>query len=193
MYEHFGRVAEIQSALILGDLDATRGPARWLATHGNEAIPVEGQESLERMRTEARVIEHQTEPLEIARALGRMGLACASCHEATGGGPSISTDDAPPRAGRGPSHMLRHAWAVDHLWEGLFAPSDLAWEAGAGGLLDTPSDFGDNDQANRLARRVHALSAEARSARTPRQRVETYAQAVESCSLCHGVLGLRLR
>jgi cytochrome c553 len=192
MFEHFGRADEIQSALILGEVEATRGPARWLATHRGEGIPDEGRESFEMMRTEARVIEHQTDLKELGRALGRMGVACGSCHEATGGGPKISLDAAAPHSGRGPEHMLRHAWALDRLWEGLFAPSDGAWEAGAAALMDMPSDFGSNDQANRLAKRVHALSQQARSASTSRQRVETYAEAIQTCALCHGALGLRL-
>jgi len=192
MFEHFGRADDIQSALILGEVDATRGPARWLATHRGEGVPEEGRESFEKMRNEARVIERQTSVIELGRSFARMGIACGSCHEATGGGPKISLDETAPRSGRGPEHMLRHAWAIDRLWEGLFAPSEGAWGAGAAALMDMPSDFGSNDQANRLAKRVHALSQQARSASAPRERVEVYAEAIETCALCHGALGLRL-
>lgn len=193
MYAHFNQVGEIQAALVAGDVDGTRAPARWLATHRESEFPAAGDEALEMMRTEARVIQGQENLLEVGRSVGRLGVACGACHEALDGGPTVRIEQAPASSRNGASHMQRHAWAVERLWEGLFAPSDAAWAAGAGALAGMPLDFGANDQANQLGKRVHALSAQAREAHTAKDRAEVYGQLMETCALCHGVLGLRLR
>jgi hypothetical protein len=54
------------------------------------------------------------------------------------------------------------------------------------------ADYG-NDQANRLAQRVHTLSRAARDAKTPTARAAVYGDFLETCSLCHGTLGMRMR
>jgi hypothetical protein len=192
MYAHYTQVGEIQDAVMRGDLDATRGPARWLATHQGDEYGAGGEEALEKMRTEARIIGGQRDILEIGRAVARMGAACGSCHSTTGGGPDITVGEPPPSSTNPGPHMARHAWGAERLWEGLFGPSDAAWAAGAGALSSMPLDFGANDQANRLARRVHELSRTARTVRAPADRARLYGDFLETCSLCHGALGMRL-
>jgi cytochrome c556 len=193
MYVHYARVGEIHSAVVDGSIDDTRSPARWLATHRAEEFPAGGQEALEAMRNEARIIAAEDDLAGLGRAVARMGNACGSCHSALGSGPNITVVEPPPMSSVPSESMKRHAWASDRLWEGLVGPSAAAWAAGAGALGSSPMDFGTNDPANRLAMRVQGLSEKAAAASTPRDRAAVYGDLLETCSLCHRTLQMRMR
>ncbi len=193
MYAHYARVGEIHAAVVDGAVDDTRAPARWLATHREDQFPAAGHEALEAMRNEARIIAAERELASLGRSVARMGNACGSCHSALGGGPRIAVGEPPPTSSVPSEYMKRHAWATDRLWEGLIGPSGPAWAAGAGVLGSSPMDFGTNDQANRLAKRVQELSKAASEASTPRDRASVYGELLETCSLCHGTLQMRMR
>jgi hypothetical protein len=89
--------------------------------------------------------------------------------------------------------MNRHVWALDRMWEGLIAPSDAAWRAGAVALADAPLHFSgqSNEQANQLAAKVHELAGSARSASSAKDRAGVYGELLQTCSLCHEALGMR--
>ncbi len=141
MFAHFMQVGVIQSAVVNGDVDATRRPARWLASHKETQFPADAQPALEQMRAEARVMLAQNELTDIARSLARMGTACGACHQITNGGPKINLSEAPPLTNAPDEHMQRHVWALDRMWEGLIGPSDAAWRAGASALVNAPLRF----------------------------------------------------
>lgn len=194
MFAHFMQVGVIQSAVVSGDVDATRRPARWLASHPAEQFPPEAEPALEQMRAEARIILAQDELTDIARSLARMGTACGSCHRATNGGPHLRIDEAPPLTSTPDQHMRRHVWAVDRLWEGIIGPSDAAWAAGASALVGAPLTFGvpggTPEQADQLARRVHDLATRAAAASEPKDRADVYGELLQTCTHCHDALGL---
>ena len=131
MFAHFMQVGVIQSAVVSGDVGATRRPARWLASHPAEQFPAAAEPALEQMRAEARIMLAQDELTDIARSLARMGTACGNCHRITDGGPHLRIEEAPPLTSAPEGHMNRHVWAVDRLWEGIIGPSDAAWAAGS--------------------------------------------------------------
>lgn len=193
MTNHYKQVDRIQEALVAGELDDVRGPARWIASHEGGGFPPSATEALEAMRNEGRIMLEQKELLPIARTLGRMGVACGSCHAATKTDVGFTVTEPPPSSAAPREHMQRHAWAVDRLWEGLAGPSDASWRAGAGALVHMPVDFGNNDQANRLAERVHELSDRASAAATPSERAAVYGDLLENCALCHKALRMRMR
>lgn len=191
MYAHYEQVGEIRSAVVAGDIDATRGPARWLASHKGDQFQADAEPALEKMRAEGRVILAQHEVTDIARSVGRMGAACGTCHQVTHGGPRVTVGN-PPSASTAPAeHMSRHAWAMDRLWDGLVGPSDGAWTAGAAALSGASLDFGTGPvppQADQLAEKVHELGRAARDARDETARAEVYGQLLQTCALCHSVL-----
>lgn len=88
MFAHFMQVGVIQSAVVSGDVGATRRPARWLASHQAEQFPQAAEPALEQMRAEARIILAQDNLTDIASSLARMGVACGSCHRTTNEGKS---------------------------------------------------------------------------------------------------------
>jgi cytochrome c556 len=193
MNAHYAHVDEIQEAVIAGNVDGTRGGARWLSTHEGQEFPAAAGAALEAMRNEGRIMLRQNDILAVARTLGRMGVACASCHTALAANVTFPLEEPPASSANPASQMLRHAWAMDRLWEGLSAPSDALWGAGAGALTSLPVDFGGNDQANRLAARVHELAGDARQAATAKERADTYGDLLETCALCHDAVRMPRR
>jgi cytochrome c556 len=197
MFAHFMQVGVIQSAIVSGDVGATRGPARWLASHQAEQFPAAAEPALEQMRAEARIILAQDELTEIARSLARMGTACGNCHRVTDGGPHLKLGEAPPLTSAPEEHMNRHIWAVDRLWEGIIGPSDASWAAGAAALVGAPLTFGaggaTSDQADQLARKVHDLATRATAATDPKDRAAVYGELLQTCTLCHEALGLHTK
>jgi cytochrome c556 len=196
MFAHFMQVGVIQSAVVNGDVDATRRPARWIASHQEMQFPASAQPALEQMRAEARVMLAQNELVDIARSLARMGTACGSCHQITHGGPQIKLSEAPPLTDTSDQHMSRHVWALDRMWEGLIAPSDAAWRAGAAALVDAPLHFDTgpkSEQANELAANVHDLALTARTASDEKDRARVYGELLQTCYLCHDEIGLRTK
>jgi cytochrome c553 len=191
MYGHYSQVREIQTAVIAGDVAATREPARWLTRQSDREYPEGADAALEAMRAEARsVLAHDDIP-EIARAVSRMVTACGSCHVSSGGGPHIQVGEAPPAA----THMQRDQWALDRLWEGLAGPSDAAWAAGSEMLMDalvpTAAPGADAAQAAQLGQRVRELGGVGRQARSAEERTTVYGQVLQTCANCHQALGMR--
>lgn len=193
MQVHYGQVGEIQESVIAGSVEGTRAAARWLSTHEGAEFPAAAAPALETMRNEARVMLQQRDILPVARTLGRMGVACGSCHTTLGARGTFPVDATPPIATDARAQMIRHAWAVDRMWDGLVGPADASWSAGAGALAAMPLSFGSNDQATRLAQRLRDLSAQALGAATPRERSDTYGDVLETCALCHATLQMRMR
>ena len=194
MFAHFMQVGVIQSAIVNGDVDATRRPARWLASHKETQFPADAQPAIEQMRAEARVMLAQNELTDVARSLARMGVACGTCHQITNGGPDIKLSEAPPLTNASDQHMQRHVWALDRMWDGLIGPSDAAWRAGAGALGNAPLQFSagqQSEQANQLAAKVHELAQSAHDAATEKERADVYGQLLQTCALCHEALGMR--
>lgn len=114
MYAHFQQVGDIHTAVILGDVGATRAPARALANARHE-YGAEADDSWDLMQAEARVIQAQTQISDIALSVARMGLAWGACHLALDEGPVMRPGEAPPRS-RSPS---AHIWSsISGLWVG---------------------------------------------------------------------------
>ncbi len=129
-----------------------------------------------------------TDVLPVARAFGRIGTACASCHTELGADVRFPIELPPPTSPNVVEQMRRHAWAAERLWEGLAGPSNASWTAGAAALIGMPVDFGDNERAIRLVARLQDLAAQARAAVTPERRADVYGDLLETCALCHGTV-----
>lgn len=190
MAQHYSQVLDIQKALVAGNLAAARPGARWLSEHRGDEYGTPAGPSLEVMRNEAATLLRQNDILPASRTLGRMGVACGDCHVALDVKVPFTLEEPPASSAIPAAQMTRHAWAMDRLWDGLSYPSDAAWRAGAGALTTMPVNFGNNDQANRLAARIHDLSGQAAVATTARERADTYGDLLETCALCHAALRL---
>ncbi len=196
MYVHHQQVGDIHNAVIHGDLGATRAPARALA-NARHKYGSEADDSWDLMQAEARVILGQGQIADIARSLGRMGLACGTCHRALHEGPIMRPGDPPPPSRSPGAHMERHEWALDRLWEGLVGPSEAAWAAGGGALAIEALNLGPPSnrppETDLLAEQIHDLGEEARSTSDWKDRADVYGRLLQSCARCHELLGMRMR
>jgi mono/diheme cytochrome c family protein len=188
MFDHFSRAGHVQTALILGDLNGARRPARWLAESAD--FPDGGDAWVDQLRRSARAVVEASSVDQAADAAGEMAASCAGCHGELGG-PRFGTGPGVEEGGTVASHMVRHLWAMDRMWEGLIGGSDEAWDRGARVLADQEPEVripgGPSTAA--LARSLHREASSAMDA-VPERRPAAYASLVKTCAACHIVTGV---
>ena len=200
MHEYLGRITTIKSLIIMGNLDGAREPAIWLADHEAVAgLPADFEPYVGLMRQYSRGVNNATDLISAALAVSGMARTCSSCHIANEVAIEFGYDQVPAEWSDTVSHMQRHQWAVDRLWEGLIGPSDNAWNRGMDMLVDVPlhaddvmsEDSADADAAalDRMARRVHALTRRGTTATTPTARADVFGELLGLCAACHTRLG----
>lgn len=196
MHEHWERITEIQAALIRGDLAAVREPAEYLAAHPTPAaLPGQWEEYVGSMRAAARAAVEAKDFTAAATATSLMGNACGSCHMDNGIEVRFDISDPPGFETDTVSHMARHQWAADRMWEGIVGPSEVAWSRGIDAMLEaplTPRELkGGADQpedVKRMARRVHQLAGNGMMASDGNEKAEIYAEFLANCAACHTTL-----
>lgn len=194
MRAHSSLVGQVQTALIRGDLEAAHDAGRRLAEHPEHPDMPQGIENpIEDVRAFSRSVSRATSIQDAARCAAEIGAACGRCHQAAEVGPRLETRVMPPAGAAAGTHMLRHVWAADRLWEGLIAPSDRLWEAGAVALTEdpifSPEDAG-GQEARVLAKEIHDLGVEARRLADPAMRSGIYGRILGTCARCHSLKGV---
>lgn len=200
MHEHLTRITVIKSLIIMGNLDGVRDPARWLADHDAVAgLPRNFEPFVNLMREHAREVVKAANLKSAAVSVSNMARTCSNCHLANQVTLAFGFDRVPADWADTQSHMQRHQWAVDRLWEGLIGPSEIAWNLGADMLVDVPlhpdevmddaSGEVDAVALDQMARRIHVLASQSANARTPTQRSDLYAEILGLCADCHTSLG----
>ena len=132
-----------------------------------------------------------------AEGVATIATDCAACHSAMDVDVRFGFDQEPSDWTDLQSHMHRHQWGIDRLWEGLIGPSDASWSRGirmlaVAPLKGTENHWGEGDlqeTGDALAVRVHELSMEAASALTPEARANVYADLISACAACHTATG----
>ena len=200
MHEHLGRITEIKSLIIMGKLDGVREPAIWLADHeAVDGLPADFERYMDLMRQYAREVNNATDLQSAAIVVSGMAKTCSNCHLVNDVEIEFGYDQIPAEWSDTVSHMQRHQWAADRLWEGLIGPSDTAWQRGIDMLTDVPlqpkavmnedSADVDSDAIDQLARRTHVLAWQGAIAKTPTERSELYGEMLGLCAECHTRLG----
>jgi hypothetical protein len=194
MVDHFVIATWSRDAVINGVLEALREPMDAIAHFDYSATtPEEWMPRVSRMQAAARVTA-SAESLTIAAAgVAAMARECGDCHaehrKSPYFGPDIRAPKSPPPDSLG-ERMQRHIWAADRMWEGLTAPSNEAWNAGASALarapggspaseLPLPADF-----VERLSA-LREVGKRALQARRSEQRAKAYGLLIASCADCH--------
>ena len=200
MHEHLGRITTIKSLIIMGKLDGVREPAIWLADHeAVDGLPAGFERYMDLMRQYAREVNNATDLQSAAIAVSGMAKTCSNCHLVNDVEIEFGYDQIPAEWSDTVSHMQRHQWAADRLWEGLIGPSDTAWQRGIDMLTDVPlqpddvmnedSADVDSDALDHLAGRTHVLAWQGAVAKTPTERSELYGEMLGLCAECHTRLG----
>jgi hypothetical protein len=189
MQAHFKDALLIRQAVIAGKPEDAVDPAFALTRTGDlDHLPEGWRGFVERMQEVAGRIKDSTLVSRAAAATADLGVSCGMCHQQRGG-PQASKEPAPAEGTTVESRMQRHVWATERLWEGLYVPSDDAWNAGARALSSAPfpsqvlKDGG--VYARSAAGDFARLVAKAPAKRIPRDRAELYAELLLTCGSCH--------
>jgi len=197
MQEHFTRIITVQQAVIRGDLEDVREPARWLAEHqtsGDFASP--SAALLANMREVAkRAAEAKTLPAAASEAAALVAT-CGNCHAALSVRPKLPPVPEVKPAGGTVGHMREHERAVDLMYQGLIGPSDELWVKGAQELKGSPLARNDlprdpaltNDVAAAEAK-THQLAEKAVQTKDMKSRAAIYGEVISGCGTCHGLHG----
>ena len=199
MHEHLGRISTIKSFIIMGDLDGVREPAKWLAEHDAvSGLPDNYRPFIDLMRGYAREVVDASDLQSAAMSVSGMARACSNCHLANDVSLAFGFDTEPEGWADTISHMQRHQWGVDRMWEGLIGPSDAAWNRGADMLVDVPlnpvevsnetTSEADAAKVDKIARRIHSFGSQSARTATPDERSELFGEILGLCAECHTTL-----
>jgi hypothetical protein len=195
MHEHLDRITTIKSHIVIGNLDGVRQTAKWMVNLERMAnLPAIYEPFIAFMRSSARQLVNAEDLSFAVTSVSLMAQNCGNCHVAAKLNLEFGYDQVPAEWSDDETHMQRHQWAIDRLWEGLIGPSDSAWNRGTAMLAESPlrtTDIMDNTSAadaatlDGLARRVHDLGAEGSGARALNARSQIYGEILSLCADCH--------
>ncbi|MDD9970890.1 MAG: hypothetical protein OXR73_31925 [Myxococcales bacterium] len=198
MGDHFMDSDELREALVRGDLLAAQASARDLSRRAKTAeLPATWKPWLGQLAALAEEVAGAPDVATAAHTMGNLGLSCAACHEKMGA--AIVFSEVPPAAGDDlESHMQRHQWAAERMWEGLLAGDDQRFATAADALTDAPLRRSPSTRqpnpptkVDTLARDVHRLAREGKSASDSKARARIYGKFLSACADCHTELGVR--
>lgn len=183
--EFHSREAEaMRFALISGDRTKALMEASSLSSDNwTPHLKPTWKEHMAPMYSAAREYAEATSLHAAAVAVGKLGLACASCHRTLGGPNPEMSAGLPPA----PS-MQAHAWSVERLWFGLMAPSDSAWDEAASHLAQSPIVASDVEQVDAEAKKLQSLAKTARTTKGD-DRASRFSDIMNTCATCHRRIG----
>jgi len=193
MAAHFERARALRDGVIAGEIEDLRAPATWLASQIDEAtFPEPWRAHVRQIHASARAIVEAATIDAAAGEVATMARTCGACHRALAGGPTLTIPPPPEHVPGTNSHMMRHQWAAERMWEGLVVPSDEAWERGAAALAESPlasEALTENvelpEEALAMRERVHALGSRGKEVREPAERARIYGEFIAACATCH--------
>lgn len=194
MTDHFTRVREIEEAIIRGDIEAARAPARWIAEHQEvTGLPAGSETYVGEMKNAAKAVASTDSIGNAAVAAASVVSTCGTCHSAIKVTPKMPELTAPTHAAGAQSHMREHQYAVDLMYRGLVAPSGELWAKGAQALKAAPLAAQElpkiSAEIARFEARVHELADRAINAPDLGAKVAIYGEIVSGCATCHGLHG----
>jgi hypothetical protein len=194
MDEHFGKVREVEDAIIRGDLEAARAPATWLADHTEiTGLPAGTEQRVEDMKASAKAVAAAQSVGNGAIAAASLVAECGRCHAASKVEPKFAALPAVAATQKVPAHMLEHQHAIELLYRGLVAPTSDNWMLGAKELKAAPlaaKQLPDVPAEVVTAEaRVHELADRAIDAAAIRERETIYGALIGGCASCHALHG----
>jgi len=197
MKEHFDRVVTIQQAVIRGDLEDVREPARWIADNqSNEGLPSPAHALITNMRAVARRAAEATTLAAAGTEAGALVATCGNCHAALATRVKLPPVPDPPAKTGTAGHMLEHQHAVDLMYQGIVGPSDEFWNKGASELKeaplakkDLPRDPALTNEVAASEAKTHQLAEKALQTKDANGRASIYGEVISGCGSCHGLHG----
>jgi cytochrome c553 len=197
MASHFGRVRDLEEAVIRGDLESAQEAAQWIAEHQEVAGLPAGTESY------ATATRNAARAVAASASLGNAGVAaafavaaCGECHAAAKVTPKMPELSAPQSVPGVAAHMLAHKYAVDLMNRGMIGPSETLWKQGADVLKGAPLRDKDLSKVSKqmvaFEARVHELAGRAAQAADAGSKIAIYGELIGSCASCHEMHGIVL-
>jgi cytochrome c553 len=194
MAGHFGKVRELEEAVIRGDLESAKAAAQWIAEHQEAAGLPAGTESY------VTATKNAARAVAASASLGNAGVAaaftvaaCGECHAAAKVTPKMPEVSVPPTLPGTAAHMLAHQYAVDLMYRGMVGPSETLWKQGAEALKGSPLRDKDLTKVSKeivaSETRVHELAGRAAQAADAGSRIAIYGDLIGGCASCHGMHG----
>lgn len=181
MHDRYDAVTAIRTSLVRGDVEGARVLARGIGPVTGE-LPELAAEMRGLAPRRAAALARASDPETAGRAFGALLEGCGRCHAAGAATWTFETPTQPD--GEDPAtHMRRHEWAVDRMWEGLLVRDIERFDMGAAALADAP--LGEGSEVAPLAERVHARAAEAAGAESMEARAAIFGDVVAACAECH--------
>lgn len=194
MSDHFRITNWTRDAVAEGDLEAVREPLVALADHEYAPdVPEAWMPRILQLQAAARVTARAPTLTAAAHGIATMASICGQCHLDLGQSlplEAAQVESQAPKDDDVSTRMFRHFWAIERLWEGLMAPSDQAWSAGASALIRAPlrTPKPESPAPHKFAEaleQLRQLGTRASAAASPKARSEIYAVALASCADCH--------
>jgi mono/diheme cytochrome c family protein len=193
MQDHFAKVREIEEAIIRGDLEAAKVPARWMAEHEYVSGASGTERPIKELRAAAESLVAAADIGHGAGAAATMVGACGSCHNAAKVEPKLPAASAGKARGEKARQMLEHQYAVDRMYRGLVVPVSEDWRSGAEALKAAPlrAKAFKEISAEIAAAEAHFQELADRAIKAPDlvTRVSVYGSVIGSCAQCHGLHG----
>ena len=199
MHDHLTYITTIKAFITMGLLEGTRQPANWLATHDRMTeLPPSFEPFVDFMRSSAHQVENAGDLKTAAEAVSLLAQNCGNCHRASHVDVEFGFDALPAQWSDSETHMQRHQWAMDRLWEGLIGPSDAAWTRGTAMLAEEAlhaADVSENVSAEEaralenIAQQVHELGAAGAGLTNLNDRSQVYGRILGLCADCHTRVG----
>ncbi|MCB9674361.1 MAG: hypothetical protein H6737_04545 [Alphaproteobacteria bacterium] len=191
MQEHLAAAEAARDAVIAGDLATAQKKMAWIADN-EPKLSGGAVAQFDTLQERARQGAESTTLMGAARGVAEVAGRCGACHAAMNTGPLFGAV-AIPEGSDPKTHMQRHQWAADRLWEGLAAPDRGNWTAGALMLLEEPmhrpGDPGVDPGVAAVALRVHQFGSDTLNALTVAERVQLYGDFLATCAACHQATG----
>ena len=194
MHERFSSARQLEESIALGDLERARTSAGVIAGLDEpEALP-EWQPYIAGIRETAHQIEFAATTVAAARSATILGMRCAHCHVALEARVTFTVEPRPFDDQKRTPQMLAHQWAALQMWEGIIAPSDDRWLAGAVALTTVPINTVANVATPRLVddlddiARIRRYGERALTARSAAARVDLFGDILATCAHCHAAL-----
>jgi hypothetical protein len=191
MADHFMITSWARDSVIAGMIDPLREPLGALADYRYDELPAGSWVPRMAQLQAAARLTSQAETLDAAAmGVATMARVCGECHVENHGGPAVPPP--PEKSARVAvdtvgQRMGRHMWGAELLWEGLTAPSETSWNAGAETLMEAPDELDQQLPANFDAalREIVSFGRTAREATTLAERADVYGLLIATCADCH--------
>lgn len=189
MHVRYAAALDLETAIALGDLARVHADARTIDVLVEPGAVGSSRGMIELVRDRAHRVAISDSVDTAGERAAEMANACAQCHQATHATVRYVEPPPPPD-----DVMQHHQWAGRQMWEGLIAPNDELWRAGAAGLSAMPrsllanvatrSQSDDVDDVTRIERDARrALEMPAQDARAT-----LLGHILASCAHCHAAM-----